>query len=136
MYWLTLYITALAWASSVSAIDCTGIKAVSPQCSSAESAYTRDTFFVGGEYIPYNGTYQSIYSDQLYVEKLTPVGGVSQKNPLVFISAGVPTGAVSTIDYVKTIQLMRYRSGLTHPTTEKDGHLSSSMLDILYISLT
>lgn len=95
MYWHLVRIIALAWASVASANNCTGINAVSPQCKSTESAYTRDTFFVGGEYLPYNGTTQSIFSDQLYVEKLTPAGGVSKKNPLVFISAGVPTGAVS-----------------------------------------
>lgn len=77
------------------ATDCTGIKAVSPDCQTPESAYHRDFFYVGGRYIPYGNTTQSIFSDQMYVEKLTPAYGVKQQSPLVFISAGVPTGAVS-----------------------------------------
>lgn len=73
---------------------CAGIKAISPDCASPESAYKRDVFFVGGEYIPYSTTY--IRSGQLYIEKLTPATGTAATKPypLLFISAGVPAGNV------------------------------------------
>jgi pimeloyl-ACP methyl ester carboxylesterase len=42
----------------------------------------------------YSSTYSSdLYVDQMYVEKLTPASGCTQKYPLVFINAGVPSGA-------------------------------------------
>ena len=95
MHWSLYSLYLLAGSSFASAVDCTGIKAVSPQCSSHESAYVRDTFYMGGEYEPAgNSTTQSIYSDQLYVEKLTPGTGVKRAHPLVLISAGVPSGSV------------------------------------------
>lgn len=78
--------------STSSSIDCVGINAISPACSSPESAYKRDVFFVGGDYVPYGTSY--IRAGQLYVEKLTPAGGASKPYPLVFISAGVPSGNV------------------------------------------
>ena len=85
----------LAWASSTLAVDCTGIKAVSPECKTQQSPYYRDFFYIGGEYVPASNTSTaSIFSDQMYVEKLTPVKGVSKPQPLVFISAGVPSGVV------------------------------------------
>lgn len=78
------------WAPSV---DCTGINAVNPNCDSLESSYKRDVFFIGGEYITYSTS--SIRSGQLYVEKLTPQLCLWKKPyPLVFISAGVPSGSV------------------------------------------
>lgn len=72
--------------------DCIGVHAISPLCTTQESAYHRDVFFVGGNYEPSGTSY--IVSDQLYVEKLTPVAGVTKPYPLVFISAGVPSGSV------------------------------------------
>lgn len=72
--------------------NCVGINAISPDCSAVESAYHRDVFYVGGKYKP-SGT-SFIPSDQIYVEKLTPVSGVKKPYPLVFISAGVPSGSV------------------------------------------
>lgn len=72
--------------------DCVGINAVSPACSSSESAYKRDVFYVGGQYVTYGTSY--IRSGQLYVEKLTPAAGATKPYPLVFISAGVPSGNV------------------------------------------
>lgn len=73
---------------------CTGIKAINPACNSVESAYRRDVFFVGGQYIPYNTTW--IRTGQLYVEKLTRADatGTTKPYPLVLISAGVPAGNV------------------------------------------
>ena len=84
--------SVLALAAVTSASDCTGIKAISPQCATNESLYSRDVFFIGGGYTsPAN---DSFYSDQIYVEKLTPAGGVDKPHPLVFIAAGIPSGTV------------------------------------------
>jgi pimeloyl-ACP methyl ester carboxylesterase len=94
MYRCFQILVALAWAGVSFAVDCTGIKAVSPQCKTSQSSHYRDFFYVGGGYAPAGNTTSSIFSDQMYVEKLTPAKGVSKKHPLVFISAGVPSGVV------------------------------------------
>lgn len=80
--------------NTTTTVGCTGLDAISPACSSAETAYRRDVFFVGGEYVPYGASY--LRSGQLYVEKLTPAGagGATKPYPLVLISAGVPSGSV------------------------------------------
>lgn len=93
MRWLTITL-ALGVASAASNITCTGIQAVSAACRSSESAMVRDFFYIGGEYV-YESTYNSsIYSDQMYVEKLTLATGSNQTYPIVLINAGVPSGAV------------------------------------------
>lgn len=73
--------------------DCTGTKGISPKCSSSESAYQRDTFYVGGGYVDSGIPGQQMWSDQLYVEKLTSTAKVKKPYPMVFVSAGVNTGA-------------------------------------------
>jgi hypothetical protein len=73
--------------------DCTGVKGISPKCHSQESAYQRDFFYIGGGYVNSGIPGQQLWSDQLYVEKLTPAGKVNKPYPMVFISAGVNTGA-------------------------------------------
>jgi pimeloyl-ACP methyl ester carboxylesterase len=84
---------AVAGVTETATLDCTGINAINPNCNSTESSYKRDVFFVGGDYVPYSTTY--IRTGQLYVEKLTPVSCDAKKfYPLVFISAGVPSGSV------------------------------------------
>lgn len=73
--------------------DCTGINALSPLCKTKETSYARDTFFVGGGYVPSGIPGQSMWGDQLYVEKLSPKK-VKKTYPIVFVSAGVPAGNV------------------------------------------
>lgn len=94
MHWHVTLLKSVAWVSFAAATNtsCLGINAVSPSCKTAQSPYYRDVFFIGGKYIPYGTTY--IISNQLYVEKLTPIDGVVKPYPLVFISAGVPSGSV------------------------------------------
>lgn len=88
--------TSLAAVLSVgSATNCAGIQALSPLCKSAEVPYTRDYFYVGGGYVPSAIPGQSMISGQMYVEKLTPAQGANRTYPLVFISAGVPSGTAS-----------------------------------------
>ncbi|KAK7534211.1 Alpha/Beta hydrolase protein [Phyllosticta citribraziliensis] len=101
MRWLTTISLGFgALARLAHATSCTGVSAVSPNCTSKEVAYKRDYFYIGGEYVYSESLSGSIFSDQLYVEKLTPQTGVNQTNPIVFISAGVPSGAVwlNTLD--------------------------------------
>jgi hypothetical protein len=52
--------------------------------SSQETPYFRDYFYIGGEYVD-NGSGEHIFSNQMYVEKLNPVGGATQATPLVMI---------------------------------------------------
>lgn len=73
--------------------DCAGVKGISPKCSSKESAYKRDFFYIGGGYVDSGIPGQQMWSDQLYVEKLTPAKKVKKPYPMVFVSAGVNTGA-------------------------------------------
>lgn len=53
----------------------------------------RDYFYVGGEYVYMPNFGSSIFSGQMYVEKLAPAWGAWQPHPLVLITAGVPSGA-------------------------------------------
>lgn len=90
---LLCYVCCVLTAAALEASNCTGIAAVSPKCKSNESPYIHDFYYIGGEYV-YNSTLnQSIYSDQMYVEKLTPPLGVNRTYPVVFITAAVPSGA-------------------------------------------
>ncbi|KAH8676146.1 Alpha/Beta hydrolase protein [Xylariales sp. PMI_506] len=70
--------------------NCTGLNAISPHCPSNEVAYTRDAFYVGGRGIEISSG--MITADQLYVEKLTPVGGPRHPHPLVFFHGGAVSG--------------------------------------------
>jgi pimeloyl-ACP methyl ester carboxylesterase len=95
MHWQALFAAAIGSVLSAAVtapLNCTGIQAVNPRCATKQSAYYRDVFFIGGEYVP-SGT-SSIFSDQIYVEKLVPLSGVLKPHPVVFISAGVPSGTV------------------------------------------
>lgn len=58
-----------------------------------EAAYLRNFFYTGGEYafnLAANGT---VFQNQMYVEQLTPVTGVTRPHPLVFLPGG---GSTST----------------------------------------
>lgn len=69
--------------------DCTGINAVSPSCSSSETSYYRDVFYVGGRWV--ETASGNVTADQLYVEKLTPAS-VKYDKPLVFFHGGAVSG--------------------------------------------
>jgi hypothetical protein len=75
--------------------SCVGINAISPQCQTRETPYSRDFFYIGGHYQFNQALNSSILVDQMYVEKLTPHGGASKPYPIVLFTAGVPSGAVS-----------------------------------------
>lgn len=75
--------------SDNSTLDCTGILALSPGCSSNQAPYARDVFYVGGRY--YEDASGNRTTDQLYVEKLTPTA-VTQSKPVVFFHGGGTSG--------------------------------------------
>jgi hypothetical protein len=83
---------ALCAAATVAASGhCAGLNAIAPGCKSSEAPYIRDFYYVGGE--NFVSAFGNATVDQMYVEKLTPVGGVSQPKPLIFIHGGGPSGA-------------------------------------------
>ncbi|KAF6220579.1 hypothetical protein HO133_003012 [Letharia lupina] len=64
-----------------------------PVPATAESLYNRSYFYVGGEYVDAeSGDGQRIFTGQMYVEQLTPAGGVKHPWPIVFIQGGGQTG--------------------------------------------
>ena len=77
--------------------NCVGINAISPKCKSSESAFTRDFFYIGGVYAPFPLLKSQITINQMYVEKLTPIGGANKPYPIVLFTAGVPSGAVRSL---------------------------------------
>ena len=64
--------------------------------TSKETPVSREYFYVGGRYVDDgNGKDQHIFSDQMYVEKLSPDISCAKPNPLVFIHGQGQTGTVS-----------------------------------------
>lgn len=89
--------------SSKNGTDCEGINAISPKCSSNETPYYRDFFYVGGHYEDSN--LGNLTYDQIYVEKLTPVGGTSQPKPIIFFHGG-GMFRYYPVDYIRSRRLM------------------------------
>ncbi|CAD0097329.1 unnamed protein product [Aureobasidium vineae] len=56
-----------------------------------EAPYVRNYFYVGGKYVP-DGSGGHAFQDQMYVERLTPLGGARKQTPLVFIPGAGQTG--------------------------------------------
>ena len=64
--------------------------------SSEELPYTRSFLYAGGSYADDGtGKGEHIYHDQMYVEHLVPVKGITQEFPLVMIHGQAQTGTVS-----------------------------------------
>lgn len=57
------------------------------------TAHERAYFYVGGGYEVTSGG-ENIFTNQTYVEKLTPAGGASKEHPIVFIHGNGQTGTV------------------------------------------
>ncbi len=61
-----------------------------------ESPYHRSYFYVGGKYADAeSGNGERIFTGQMYVEQLTPIGSINHPWPIVFIHGGGQTGTVS-----------------------------------------
>ncbi|KAK1590493.1 Alpha/Beta hydrolase protein [Colletotrichum navitas] len=58
----------------------------------SEAPYVRSYFYVGGGYVG-DGSGGHIFRDQMYVEKLLPVLGVTQSTPIVLIHGQAQTGS-------------------------------------------
>ena len=89
-----VYSTALC-AANHPPLNCSGVNAISPNCESNETPYRRDFFYIGGRYI--STAIGQVTVDQVYVEKLSPVGIAPQKHPLVFFHGG-GTSAVTWLN--------------------------------------
>ncbi|KAH7161814.1 Alpha/beta hydrolase family-domain-containing protein [Dactylonectria macrodidyma] len=59
--------------------------------TAGEASHVRTFFYVGGAYVD-DGSGGHIFRDQMYVEKLVPARGATQKNPVVFIHGQGQTG--------------------------------------------
>ncbi|KAH7411492.1 Alpha/Beta hydrolase protein [Cadophora sp. MPI-SDFR-AT-0126] len=55
-----------------------------------ETPHHRSYFYVGGDYLTTSSGH--ILTDQMYVEKLTPVSGCTKPYPIIFIHGGAQTG--------------------------------------------
>ncbi|KAH7374732.1 Alpha/Beta hydrolase protein [Plectosphaerella cucumerina] len=95
MVHLAKVVATTAWGLSAAAacVSCKGENAVSAKCPSREAAHHRDFFYVGGRPVP-SPAGGDITADQLYVEKLTPVGGgrTGDAKPIVLIHGGGGSG--------------------------------------------
>lgn len=94
LYWSTLglllgsngLISRQSTVAFTNSTDCVGINAISPNCSSNETPYYRDFFYIGGHYE--DSALGNLTCDQIYVEKLTPTGGIVQPKPIIFFHGG------------------------------------------------
>lgn len=59
-------------------------------------AYHRRYMYVGGGYVV-NSAGQHVFSNQMYVERLTPTRGASKTNPIVFVHGQAQTGTVCNV---------------------------------------
>ncbi|KAM9880315.1 hypothetical protein VD0002_g7182 [Verticillium dahliae] len=88
-------VSALAAAGLASASckssNCKATNGVAFGCPPVDKAYVRDAFFLGGRTVALSDGNYTV--DQLFVEKLTPVKGVTRPKPLVFLHGGGISGA-------------------------------------------
>lgn len=61
--------------------------------ASASTSHDRSYFYVGGNY-SVNTDGQHAFTNQMYVEKLVPAGGVSREYPIVLVHGNGQTGTV------------------------------------------
>lgn len=59
-----------------------------------EADHQREYFYAGGRYEK-KGDGEHVYKDQIYVEHLSPSGGVRKEFPLLFVHGQGQTGTVS-----------------------------------------
>lgn len=91
------FVTAAAAAVAAWTLSSSLVAASSQHITSeAEVPSIRSYFYVGGEYVE-DGNGGHIIRDQMYVEKLLPVGGATQDTPIVLIHGQAQTGSVSII---------------------------------------
>lgn len=62
-----------------------------------EAFHRRNVFYAGGQYVFNETLGGTILVNQMYIEQLTPINGVTQRYPLVFLHGGGISGTVSTV---------------------------------------
>ena len=70
-------------------------RTVSSEITSQEAQSARDYFYVGGQYVPADpatGINGTLMTGQMYVERLLPKDGQTQKYPLVLWESAAQTG--------------------------------------------
>ena len=65
---------------------------------SRETPYVRNYFYAGGEYVS-DGDGGHIFHNQMYVERLSPLGGATKPFPMVFIHGQAQTGTVRRLPF-------------------------------------
>lgn len=68
--------------------------AIANPTNATETPHTRQYFYTGGQYVT-NSDGEHTWTDQLYVEQLTPVGGATKESPIILIHGQAQTGTVS-----------------------------------------
>lgn len=93
---------------------------------SLEVAHIRSFFFVGQNYVD-NGKGEHVFTNQLYVERLQPAGGITKAAPVLLMHGNGQTGTVSARFHFDTYAANAtwYRIGSISQTAEKAGPLSS-----------
>lgn len=59
-----------------------------------EALHSRSVFYAGGRYVFDKSLNGTILENQMYVEQLTPIGGVKHPYPLIFAHGGGASGTV------------------------------------------
>ena len=130
LLWAALFILVLASPSTLNVSDCAGVNGLRPQCKPVEAYHRREVFHVGGHYELNAQSKQNVLVDKMYVEKLTPISGVSKPYPLVFFHGGGYSGAVRHSNEppsnLHADTHFAFRHGCRPLTTGKDSRLTFS----------
>ncbi|KAF4308229.1 hypothetical protein GTA08_BOTSDO03847 [Botryosphaeria dothidea] len=65
--------------------------AIANPTNTTDTPHTRQYFYSGGQYVT-NTAGEHTWTDQLYVEQLTPLAGITKENPIIFIHGQAQTG--------------------------------------------
>ncbi|CRG89144.1 hypothetical protein PISL3812_06180 [Talaromyces islandicus] len=80
----------MLWMRRIISLSCM-LNCVLAAFSANEEPYKRSYDYFGGKYVD-DGTGQHVFTDQMYVERLTPVGVSLKPHPIVFIHGQAQTG--------------------------------------------
>lgn len=87
-------LATLLLAASAIPLPAIGLARALEQAPQDEAPMIRDYFQAGGQYAE-NSAGEHVFQDQIYVEHLVPVHGVTQKHPIVFLHGSAQTATVS-----------------------------------------
>lgn len=87
-------LATLLLATSAIPLPATALASALDQAPQHEAPMIRDYLYAGGQYAE-NSAGDHIFQDQIYVEHLVPVHGVTQKHPIVFLHGSAQTATVS-----------------------------------------